>query len=50
MDIEGILARQGKALDVAYVRRWLDEPARVSDDPEVVSCFERAWAERGPRD
>ena len=50
MDVEGILARQRKVLDVAHVRRWLDEPARVSDDPEVASCFERAWAERGLRD
>ncbi len=48
MDIEGIVARQGKALDVAYVRRWLGELAGISSDAEVVARFERAWAEHGP--
>lgn len=48
LDIEGIVARQGKALDVAYVRRWLTELGRVSDDPEVPARFERIWAEHGP--
>ena len=46
LDIEGIVARQGKALDVAYLRRWLDELARTSDDPEVRNRFERIWAAR----
>ena len=46
LDIEGIVARQGKALDVTYVRRWLDELARTSDDPEVRNRFERVWAAR----
>jgi len=46
LDIEGIVARQGKALDVAYVRRWLEELARASDDPEVRNRFERVWAAR----
>lgn len=46
LDIEGIVARQGKALDVAYVRRWLDELARTADDPEVRNRFERVWAAR----
>ena len=50
MDIEGIVARQGKALNVVYVRRWLDELARVAEDPEVAARFERVWSERGPRD
>jgi hypothetical protein len=43
LDIEGIVARQGAALDAAYVRRWLDELARLSDDPEVTARFERIW-------
>ena len=30
--------------------RWLNELARVADDPEVATRFERVWAERGPRD
>lgn len=47
LDIEGVVARQGKALDLPYVRRWLDELARVADDPEVAARFERVWAGRG---
>lgn len=46
LDIEGVVARQGAALDVAYVRRWLEELARLADDPEVTARFERAWAAR----
>ena len=48
LDIEGIVARQGKALDLAYVRRWLVELGQVSDDPEVPARFERIWAAIGP--
>lgn len=46
LDIEGIVARQGPALDIAHVRRWLEELARLADDPEVTARFERAWAAR----
>ncbi len=47
LDIEGVVARQGAALDVAYVRRWVEELARVADDPEVAARFERIWAAHG---
>lgn len=50
LDIEGIVARQGAALDIGYVRQWLEELARVAEDPEVTARFDRIWAERGPRD
>ena len=49
LDIEGVVARRGAAVDVAYVRQWLEELARLSDDPEVTARFERAWAQYGPR-
>lgn len=49
LDIEGIVGRQGRALDVAYVRRWLGELARVAEDPDVAARFERIWAEWGSR-
>ncbi|MBI4590553.1 MAG: hypothetical protein HY725_17125 [Candidatus Rokubacteria bacterium] len=49
LDIEGVVARRGAALDIIYVRRWLEELARLSDDPEVTARFERIWAEHGPR-
>ena len=48
LDIEGIVARQGKALDLVYIRRWLSELGRVSEDPEVTARFERAWGQHGP--
>jgi hypothetical protein len=48
VDVEGVVARQGKALDVAYVRQWLRELARVADDPEIAVRFERIWAALGP--
>jgi hypothetical protein len=48
LDIEGIVARQGAALDADYVRRWLEELSRAAEDPEVIRRFERAWAEYGP--
>jgi hypothetical protein len=49
LDIEGVVTRQGTALDLAYVRRWLEELARLADDPEVSARFERIWAEHGLR-
>ncbi|HET7875892.1 MAG TPA: hypothetical protein VFN71_10235 [Methylomirabilota bacterium] len=48
LDIEGIVARQGGALDVAYLRRWLEELGRAADDPGVAAHFDRAWARHGP--
>ncbi len=47
-DVEGVVARQGRALDVAYVRQWLEELARVAEDPEVAARFERIWAALKP--
>lgn len=50
LDLEGIVARQGVALDIVYVRQWLEELARLSDDPEVAARFERVWTARGSRE
>lgn len=49
LDVEGVVARQGEALDVQHVRRWLEDFARITDDREIVARFERAWASRPPR-
>lgn len=49
LDIEGVVARQGAALDIAYVRQWLADLARLADDPEVTARFERIWTEHGAR-
>jgi len=46
MDIEGVVARQGDSLDVAHIRRWVEEFAQITEDREVVARFERAWESR----
>lgn len=42
-DIESIILRQGKRLDTAYIRQWLDEFSRLLEIEEVVERFERPW-------
>jgi hypothetical protein len=31
------------SLDVAHIRRWIQEFAQITEDREVVARFERAW-------
>lgn len=42
-DIESVIARQGRKLDVAYVRKWLNAFAETVPDPEIAERFERVW-------
>lgn len=42
-DIEGIIYRQGKKLDVEYIRLWLSEFATVTDNPDLADIFETPW-------
>jgi len=42
-DIEGIIYRQGTALDTAIVRRWLSAFAEVLEQPELPERFETPW-------
>jgi len=38
---------QRSHLDVAHIRRWLQEFAQITDDGgEIVARFERAWESR----
>ena len=46
MDVESVVARQGDSLDVAHIRRWVEEFAQITEDREIVARFERAWASR----
>ena len=46
MDIESVVARQGHRLDVAHIRRWVEDFAEITEDREVVARFERAWESR----
>lgn len=43
VDIEGVVYRQGDALDVKYIRRWLREFAAVLESPELPERFEAPW-------
>jgi hypothetical protein len=42
-DIEGIIFRQGPALDVATVRRWLQAFSEMLGQPELPERFETPW-------
>jgi hypothetical protein len=41
-DVNGVLVRQNKKLDVAYIRKWLRAFVELTE-PEVLKRFERAW-------
>ncbi|MBM3120959.1 MAG: hypothetical protein FJZ97_02075 [Chloroflexi bacterium] len=45
-DVQGIIQRQGSALDVRYIRRWLGQFSRGLEDPEILDRFRRLWAAR----
>jgi len=42
-DIEGIIMRQGKNLDVRYIRKWLKQFSDVLDMKEILARFEKPW-------
>jgi hypothetical protein len=43
-DIEGVIYRQGRTLDVEYIRYWLKEFATVADNPDLAELFEEPWS------
>ncbi len=43
VDIEGVVLRQSKRLDVAYIRRWLREFSDLLANPDVLERFERPY-------
>jgi predicted nucleotidyltransferase len=45
-DVQSVLHRQGKRLDVRYVRRWLGEFSRGLEDPVILERFPQIWAKR----
>lgn len=42
-DIEGIILRQGKRLDMDYIRKWLNEFSAMLETPEIKERFEKPW-------
>ena len=45
-DIEGVIYRQGEALDSAYIHRWLAAFAEVLEQPELPERFIAPWRRR----
>jgi len=46
LDVESVVARQGDTLDVAHIRRWVEQFAQLTDEREIVGRFERARENR----
>lgn len=42
-DIEGIIIRQGKKLDVRYIQKWLEEFSRALEMEEIMTRFTEPW-------
>jgi hypothetical protein len=47
VDIEGIIIRQGSALDRPYIRRQLKPLAEVKEAPEIMDSLEKLFAKHG---
>lgn len=42
-DVEGIVRRQGRRLDIECIRRWGREFAELKEDPDLLRPFEHVW-------
>ncbi len=42
-DIETVIMRQGKKLDVAYIRKWLKEFSVLLESKDLIGRFENFW-------
>lgn len=45
-DVQGIILRQGNALEVRYIRRWLGQFSRGLEDPAILERFRQLWDAR----
>lgn len=45
-DVHSVILRQGKKLDVRYIRRWLGKFSRGLDAPDILDRFRQLWARR----
>jgi hypothetical protein len=45
-DVQSVIQRQGKKLDVRYIRRWLGQFSRGLDDPLIAERFRQLWARK----
>jgi len=44
-DMEGILLKQTRNLDKAYITKWLKEFSGVLDRPEILETFQKKWSQ-----
>ena len=49
VDVESVVLRQGKRLNVAYVRRWLGEFSDLLANPDILNRFEQAYRKLRPK-
>jgi hypothetical protein len=49
IDIEGVVLRQNKRLNVAYIRRWLTEFSDLLANPDVLERFEHVYRKLKPK-
>jgi hypothetical protein len=47
VDVEGIVRRQGRRLDMERIHRWGRELAVLKEDPELLRPFEEALRHHG---
>ena len=47
VDVEGIVRRQGRRLDVEQIRYWGREFAELKDDPDLLRPFEDLMRKSG---
>jgi predicted nucleotidyltransferase len=45
-DIEGIILRQRKGLNIRYIRKWLRNFSSILEMPEMIEQFEKLWRRR----
>jgi hypothetical protein len=42
-DIESIILRQGKKLDIDYIQHWLENFSHILETREIINRFKEAW-------
>jgi len=43
LDIEGVIFRQGKTLEIAYFSGWIYLTSVLLEKPGIITRFEEAW-------
>lgn len=43
IDLQTVIEREGRKLDLAYIRKWLRVLAEAAEEPAIVERFEEPW-------